>query len=62
MKLFTVAWIPDSQAIPTTTKEVLNISGRIIDQNLTKQAAEEIEHCLKINGENLAGDYISIQQ
>lgn len=60
MKLFTVVWIPDSQSIPTTTKEVLNIGGRIIDQNLTKQSAAEVEQCLKVNGEGLNGDYITI--
>ncbi|MEG3753127.1 hypothetical protein [Psychromonas arctica] len=60
MKLFTVVWIPDSQPTPTTTKEVLNIGGRIIDQNLTKQSAVEIERCLKVNGEGLDGDYITI--
>ncbi|MDN2661812.1 hypothetical protein OW492_00305 [Psychromonas sp. 14N.309.X.WAT.B.A12] len=62
MKLFTVVWIPDTQTMPTTVKGVLNIGGRIIDQNLTKQSSAAVEQCLKINGENLEGNYLTINQ
>lgn len=60
MNKYTVAWIPDNQAIPTTCEEVLRIGGRIIDENINKLDAEKVERCLKINGEKLPGDYITL--
>ncbi len=60
MSKFTVAWIPDNQTIPTTCEEVLDIGGRIIDDQLSKSNAEKVERCLKINGEGLEGDYITL--
>ncbi len=60
MKTFIIAWIPDIQAIPNTSAEVIKIGGRIIEQQLSKLDAEKVEKCLKINGEGLSGDYITI--
>lgn len=60
MNKFTVVWIPDNQKTPTTCEEVLNIGGRIIDEQLSKLDAEKVERCLKINGEQLSGDYITL--
>lgn len=62
MNKYTVAWIPNTKALPTSTQETLELGGRIIDKNLTKLGAEEVERCLKINGEGLAGSYITIKQ
>lgn len=62
MNKFTVAWIPKNVLLPTTCKQALNLGGRLIDQNLTKRGAEEVEQCLKINGEFLPGDYVTIEQ
>ncbi|WP_435234521.1 hypothetical protein ACR30L_12155 [Psychromonas sp. PT13] len=60
MNKFTVVWIPDNQNTPATCEEVLNIGGRIIDEQLSKRDAEKVERCLKINGEQLPGDYITL--
>lgn len=62
MSKFTVAWIPDNQPIPTTCEEVLNIGGRIIDEQLSETDAEKVERCLKINGKGLEGDYITLSE
>ncbi len=62
MSNYTVAWIPNNQNIPTTCEEVLNIGGRIIDDRLSKTDAEKVERCLKINGEGLEGDYITLSK
>ncbi len=62
MGKFTVAWIPDNQPVPTTCKEVLNIGGRIIDDGLSKTDAEKVERCLKINGEGLEDNYITLSE
>ena len=62
MNKFTVAWIPNNQPTPTTCEEVLRIGGRIIDEQLSKFDAEKVERCLKINGEGLEGNYITLQK
>lgn len=60
MKLFSVVWVPDDAETPESYEAVLKMGGRIIDQNLTKQSAAEVERCLKVNGEGLDGYYITI--
>ena len=62
MNEYTVAWIPDNQAMPTTNKEILKIGGRIIDEQLSKFDAEKVERCLNINGEGLEGNYITLEK
>ena len=62
MLYYAVVWIPNNQTIPTTCSNVLKIGGRIIDQHLSKLDAEKVEHCLKINGEGLSGEYMTITE
>lgn len=63
MNNFTVVWLPgNSYPLPATIEEVLILGGRIVDSELTKLDAEKVERCLKINGELLAGDYITINK
>ena len=60
-QLFSVAWIPDLEIKPVTQGEVLSAGGRIIDTELSKLAAEEVERCLNIGTEGLDGEYITMQ-
>ncbi|WP_028865259.1 hypothetical protein [Psychromonas aquimarina] len=58
--LLAVAWIPDLETKPLTIDEVLNVGGRVVDENLSKLGAEEVERCLNIGTEGLDGEYIII--
>jgi len=60
-QLLAVAWIPDLEPRPSTEEEVLNVGGRVVETNLSKLGAEEVERCLNIGTDGLDGKYITIQ-
>ena len=60
-QLIAVAWIPDLEIRPTTKEEVLKVGGRIVDKNLSKLGAEEVERCLNIGTDGLDGEYITVK-
>jgi hypothetical protein len=45
---------------PSTQADVLNLGGRIIDTDLSRLEAKQIERCLNIGSEGLEGEYITI--
>ncbi|WP_019615109.1 hypothetical protein [Psychromonas ossibalaenae] len=59
-QLLIVVWIPNLETKPLTVDEVLKVGGRIVDKNLSKIGAEEVERCLNIGTEGLDGEYITV--
>jgi hypothetical protein len=59
-QLLAVAWLPYMEVKPSTQADVLNLGGRIIDTDLSRLDAKQIERCLNIGSEGLEGEYITI--
>lgn len=62
--LFAVVWVPDVNMNPASLDDVINSGGRVIDGNLSKSGAEEVERCVIVgtSGDGHGGKHITIGQ